>query len=748
MTVTSPCIKDGSLMVNGKVLINRVPPNITVSPIGSSAAYVGATSSVSSSKHVFSLGFLKEYRFMCLYRFKIWWMQPCTGSVAREIPIETQMLLLEVTENSEVAQSEFLSSEDTFYVLLLPLLDGRFRASLQGSPADELKFCIDSEDVNVQTNRVAEAVFINWGDNPFMLIKDSIKILEVHKTTFAHIDHKKKPAHLDWFGWCTWDAFYLGVDPIGIKKGLQGLKDGGFAPRFLIIDDGWQDLANEFHNEDDPPAAGSQFGYRLVDFKESSRFMRSGGEIGCYSLHDLVKSIKEDYGLKYVYVWHALVGYWGGVLPSSEKMKQYNPKITYPKQSPGNKENIWDGAMESLEKFGIGLVDPDKIYDFYNDYHAFLASCCVDGVKVDVQNILETLGSGHGGRISLTQKYQQALEESIARNFKENNLICCMSHNSDSIYSSKRSATARASEDFMPREPKFQTIHVASVAYNSLLLGEIVVPDWDMFQSKHDTAEFHAAARALGGCPVYVSDKPGSHDFEVLKKLVLPDGSVLRAKCAGRPTRDCLFVDPVGDGKSMLKIWNVNPFSGILGVFNCQGCGNWHLREEKQNASSSISEPVLITSQVSPTDIDSLGEIAGEQWGGDCAVYTFRSGSLTKIPKEGKIDVSLDTLQWQIFTISPVMVVTAGLEFAPIGLIDMYNSGGATHDLKFISDHSDQKVCVEVRGCGRFGSYSSRKPTGCLVDGKDEEFQYHEDDGLLVLELKGEGIVKNVEIYY
>jgi len=34
----------------------------------------------------------------------------------------------------------------------------------------------------------------------------------------------------------------------------------------------------------------------------------------------------------------------------------------------------------------------------------------------------------------------------------------------------------------MPREPTFQTLHVASVAFNSLLLGEIFVPDWDMFQ--------------------------------------------------------------------------------------------------------------------------------------------------------------------------------------------------------------------------------------------------------------------------
>ena len=133
-------------------------------------------------------------------------------------------------------------------------------------------------------------------------------------------------------------------------------------------------------------------------------------------------------------MWHALVGYWGGLLPSSEPMKKYNPKITYPIQSPGNTANIRDVVMNELEKYGIGLIDPQKIYDFYNDLHSYLASSGVDGVKVDVQNVIETLGSGYGGRVALTSKYQGALEKSIVKNFKENNLICCMSHNTDSIY--------------------------------------------------------------------------------------------------------------------------------------------------------------------------------------------------------------------------------------------------------------------------------------------------------------------------
>lgn len=53
---------------------------------------------------------------------------------------------------------------------------------------------------------------------------------------------------------------------------------------------------------------------------------------------------------------------------------------------------------------------------------------------------------------------------------------------------------------------------------------------------------------------MYVSDKPGEHDFALLHALVLPDGSVLRCLQPGRPTRDCLFHDVLRDGKSLLKV--------------------------------------------------------------------------------------------------------------------------------------------------------------------------------------------------
>jgi hypothetical protein len=104
---------------------------------------------------------------------------------------------------------------------------------------------------------------------------------------FTFITKYQIPSNLDWFGWCTWDAFYKAVNPSGIEEGLQrfagtnvslengnthkehllphfhsyhllmmhfmsySLREGGVPPRFLIIDDGWQETVDEIKEVDE-----------------------------------------------------------------------------------------------------------------------------------------------------------------------------------------------------------------------------------------------------------------------------------------------------------------------------------------------------------------------------------------------------------------------------------------------------------------------------------------------------------------
>ncbi|KAL6281006.1 hypothetical protein ACE6H2_017887 [Prunus campanulata] len=237
---------------------------------------------------------------MCLFRFKLWWMIPSFEDSGCEVPAETQMLLLETREKSTVQNGLFEpTTENSLYILLLPVLDGPFRASLQGNTVNELEFCIESGDPNVQTSQVTEAVFMNLGDNPFKLIRNSTKILAKHKGTFNHVEIKKIPAHVDWFGWSIWDAFYHKVDPEGIEKGLKRRIKGGFPPKFLIIDEGWQNKVMEVEaepDETDSPYHATSVD-RLTSIEENNKFksFRSGKSYA--NLREFVKFIKEEYGL-------------------------------------------------------------------------------------------------------------------------------------------------------------------------------------------------------------------------------------------------------------------------------------------------------------------------------------------------------------------------------------------------------------------------------------------------------------------
>eukprot|EP00252_Welwitschia_mirabilis_P009526 TRINITY_DN2216_c0_g1_i3.p1 TRINITY_DN2216_c0_g1~~TRINITY_DN2216_c0_g1_i3.p1 ORF type:complete len:636 (-),score=74.96 TRINITY_DN2216_c0_g1_i3:1049-2956(-) len=635
MTVTPKIsVVDGNLVVYGQTILNGIPDNIVLTP-GSGAglldgAFIGATAKETKSHHVFPIGVLDGLRFMCLFRFKLWWMTQRMGNCGKDVPLETQFLLVESKNGSTLSEDMDRGEEErTVYVVFLPLLEGQFRSVLQGNERNELEMCIESGDSAVTTSQGLHSVYMHAGEDPFQTIADAVKAVEKHLQTFHHREKKKLPSLLDWFGWCTWDAFYTDVTAEGVEEGLRSLSEGGTPPRFLIIDDGWQQIGSEVEDPKATVQEGAQFASRLTGIKENQKFQKNRKEATDVSqessgLKHVVEEAKQRHNVKYVYVWHALTGYWGGVKPAAAGMEHYDTALAYPVQCPGILGNQPDIVMDSLSVYGLGLVPPQKVFNFYDELHSYLASAGVDGVKVDVQNIIETLGAGHGGRVSITRQYHQALEASIVRNFPDNGCISCMCHNTDGLYSAKQTAVVRASDDYYPRDPASHTIHISSVAYNTLFLGEFMQPDWDMFHSLHPAADYHAAARALGGCAIYVSDKPGNHNFELLKKLVLPDGSVLRAQLPGRPTRDCIFVDPARDGKSLLKIWNLNKHTGVIGVFNCQGAG-W-CKVQKKNRIHDNS-PMTLSGSVRAQDIDFLPQTTGTNWTGDTVFYSHRSGN-------------------------------------------------------------------------------------------------------------------------
>lgn len=69
---------------------------------------------------------------------------------------------------------------------------------------------------------------------PFMLSQMQSRLL---RQPFCHCE-RKKVSDMNWFGWCTWDAFYTDVTAEGVRNGLESLGKGGIILEFVIIDDG------------------------------------------------------------------------------------------------------------------------------------------------------------------------------------------------------------------------------------------------------------------------------------------------------------------------------------------------------------------------------------------------------------------------------------------------------------------------------------------------------------------------------
>ncbi|XVE54993.1 hypothetical protein DITRI_Ditri03aG0125500 [Diplodiscus trichospermus] len=745
---TSITLAGTNFLANGHPILTHVPSNVVATPSPFSfpvpektksntninGCFVGFDVEELSSRHVVPLGKLSGIRFMSIFRFKLWWSTHWVGSSGREVEYETQMMILE--------KSDLLGRP---YVVLLPLFEGSFSSCLQPGVDDNVDICVASGSTKVRGSSFRSCVYMHVGEDPYNLVKEAMKVARLHLGTFRLLHEKSAPGIVDKFGWCTWDAFYRSVNPKGVWDGVKALHDAGCPPGTVIIDDGWQSVCLD----DDPiekegidrATAGEEKPYRLVKFQENYRFKdyESVKRPSNKGMGAFIKDLKEEFNtIEYVYVWHALCGYWGGIRPNVPGMPE--SRVVHPHFSPSLQRTMKDFAVFNCARDGVGLVPPKQVRKMYEGLHSHLKSVGIDGVKIDMIEVLELLSEDYGGRVELAKAYYKALTASLRKHFNGNGVISSMQQANDFFFlGTETISLGRVGDDFWCTDPYgdpsgtfwLQGCHMVHCAYNSLWMGNFIHPDWDMFQSHHQCAEFHAASRAISGGPIYVSDSVGKHNFFLLKRLALPDGSILRCQNYALPTRDCLFEDPLHDGKTALKIWNLNKYSGVVGVFNCQGGGWCPLSRKNKSFPESAN---LVDCIASPKDIEwNNGNTPVSVEGVTIyAVYMYYSKKLKLIKSSDKIELALEPLNCELLTVSPVKVLPEKhIQFAPIGLVNMLNSGGAIQSLAFDGDKN--LVRMGVRGSGELRVFATEEPWTCRVDGGLVEFQY--DDQMVRIEV-------------
>ena len=451
----------------------------------------------------------KNTRYMTVYQHKDWWIRPTFTVNAAQIPPRTQLLLWQEADE---------------YHALIALCGSDYRADIQGEDEGLLVTLSSNQDGRMDCQTPALAYAHNA--DPFLACENAVLFgLEMVGCGKARVS-KRYPQIFEKLGFCTWDAFYHQVDAQGIDQKLDELREKGLPLGWVLIDDGWSDADHKKAELQDLDAVSEKF---------------PGG------LKNTITHIKKTYGVEYIGVWQALMGYWNGVKKNSPAYEALRDSLTV----------LPDGRQ---------VPDPKNSFAFWHTWHSHLEKQGVDFVKIDEQSAPALFFGGRMTYGEASRGMQAGIGASTALHF-DGNAIHCMGMAPEDMWARPSAALIRSSDDFVPGAPDGFLEHCKQNVYSALLFGSLYWGDFDMFWSAHEKAVQHAMLRAVSGGPVYISDKVNQTDASILWPLISGDGTVYRCEGVGLPTVDCLLSDQV-ESEAPLKIWNTYQDSFVIAAFS------------------------------------------------------------------------------------------------------------------------------------------------------------------------------------
>lgn len=235
-----------------------------------------------------------------------------------------------------------------------------------------------------------------------------------------------------------------------------------------------------------------------------------------------------------------------------------------------------------------------------------------------------------------------------------------------------------------------------------------------------------------------------------------------------------------------VQVWNTNPVVGIVGVFNLQG-SSWDRNRRKFHIHD--KQGVTLATAVCPHDIEPFRNTtqqqqqqrtdaaAGDASGGGgsaqqqqqpsqqrFAVYRYGTEELRVCGGSQGVEVQLGKAGSDLVWVAPLQQ-SAGVSFAPLGLVEMFNGGGAVLSASLLPGHQRAAAAaaaavssggpaavaaLQVRGCGRFLAYSSARPKSVLLNLTPHNFSWDEFTHRLEFEVAqhSEDLMCEVEVLY
>ncbi|MEO8406351.1 MAG: Sip1-related alpha-galactosidase [Chitinophagaceae bacterium] len=556
--------------------------------------------------------------------------------------------------------------KDSSYGAAVPLSAQGFRTTL-GSENDKW----GSKAVSYATNKsyhYIPAMAIAFGKDPYELFARIYKQSLVYMGKGENLKAKKIfPEPFNYIGWCTWNSSDMGknLDEEHLIEGVKTFTDHHFRLGWVLVDDGW------FQHKES----------RLQSIQPDPKKFPNG-------FRSMNERLKKQFGIRYTGIWHAFDGYWNGIDPNSALGKHYKNQLF----SWTQKEKV-DVASSVSKTYYFIKPTSDSLFSFYQRWHRYLKAQGFDFVKVDNQLVAERMAVNNYPLFDLSAAMHKALYKSIDQTFN-GAVINCMDMTADAYLNFGSSAVARAEEDYFPYE-KDETYnlqrgnaaaHVLQAVYNSLYFSQMVFPDFDMFESHNPNAVFHALTRTLNNGPIYITDKPGQQNFDILNRIVYKDGRSIRAQTPLLPTEDCLFQlqEPW-----LFKTYSYAGNTGLLGVFN-------------------MADAEEVGGDVRVGDVHG---IKGERF----AVYNYFTKSIIVMDRSEYINVRLPRLGRMLFYVVPLIN-----DFAPFGLTEKYNAPATILNQKW----EGKNITLKIYEGGLFKAYAAKKPASVLVNGKSVKFDY------------------------
>ncbi|KAI5296400.1 hypothetical protein KEM52_002973 [Ascosphaera acerosa] len=652
--------------LDGKYTISSLPTNQCCgSSLWKIEGRVAGTTSDEPHVETQVLGTFKDtVRFSAVVREWTPWLKPQHGGAKFDCPDDALLLSFLRKDGSHLALLALSGVEDVLTVL-------------QSNEKGEVVISSKNDATEEQGFIVVAAIAPSFDAATCAVVSEARKIVE--GSSDVSVDAKSDKEHNQalndcWFDgltYCTWNGLSQNLTSENLYAGLKSLRDSGIKISNLIIDDCWQAVD---HRADKPYSLR-----RAVDFEADPVFFPEG-------LKETVSRIrKENPQIENVSVWHALMGYWNGISPEGKLAKKYKTNTVVKLESEIHLEHEQlGGPME--------IIDGSDVHRFYDDFYSFLSDAGITAVKTDVQFHVDSI-VGAEGRRRHCKPFQDAWAKAVLRHFN-GRAISCMSQAPQIVFHSqlpnnRPRMLLRTSDDFFPEIAESHPWHVFCNAHTSLLAKHLnAIPDWDMFQSNHPYASFHAAARCVSGGPVYITDYPSKHDFNVVNQMTAqtPSGRTIALRPSVLGTANGVYHKYTDGGVLAVSSYHGEApnGTGIFGFFNVS------LDKESKHTVA-------------------LREFAGVKNGLEYVIREYKGNNVSRVmcPEEdtAAATLSLALRDWDIYTAHRVHTV-CGSKVAVIGLTDKMTGPAAVLGYKVQATSQDAvEVSAQLKAFGVFGVF-------------------------------------------